>query len=146
MTKERLGGLAKLILAVDASYQLRLQRQQKFNKENWEGFDILKEDLSKIVVEGFDELLEKIDLGNAKILDYKVGYVPRLKTFKIVLTKLKLSDGKIMDDNDIIGSDYCPHCDFYMFYGSKINSDVEEFKEKYNVQEIFLPKNFCNHL
>ena len=144
MTKERLERLEKFTLAVDASYQLRLQKQEKFNKENWKGFEILKDELSKIVVEGFDELLEKIDLGDAKILDYKAGYVPRFKGFRVVITKLRLSDGEIMED-DLLGSDYCPHADFYMFSGLKISPDVEEFQKKYNVQGIFLPKNFCNH-
>lgn len=144
MTKEKLEKLEEMMSRADVSYKVRLQRQQEFKKENWKDFNKLKNEMSKIVAEGFDELLEKIDLGNAKILDYKVGYVPQHKEFRVLITKVKLSDGKIMDD-DILTSDYCPHGDFYMFSGFQINPNVEEFQKKYNVQGIFLPKNFCNH-
>lgn len=137
--------LEKMILAVDASYKSRLEKQQKFEEENWEGFDKLKDELSKIVTKGFEELLEKLDLGSSEILDYKAGYVPREKYFRIAIKKLKLPDGKIIKDDKFSIQSGCPQEILPMFSGLEPNSNVEDFKKKYHVEHIYLPTNDCEH-
>ena len=93
--------------------------------------------------------------GHAEVLDYKIQYMPsetRQKGFfSIKITKIRLPDGKIMDDEDSFSSQFgCPHiylerlCGF-LSSGNSLHERVKKFMGLYNVHEILEPNNDCEH-
>ena len=83
-----------------------------------------------------------------QILEYKVSYNKELKNFEIKITKMKLPNGKIMDDNKYASRTYgCPHDYTFPICGinGEVSNIVKEFKIKYNVRGIKNVNHNCFH-
>ncbi len=127
-----------------------LQREYK-EREVWEGFDEEKEKLERVVYLVFNKTLEEIYLDGAKIEDFDVIYNPERNEFKIKISKLKLPDGRVMDDEDIFSSQYaCPH-DYLKpiislwLWDEELHPKIRDFRKKYHVDYIQPPNNDCEH-
>ena len=147
---------------IDILYPILIRGQEEWLKRHWEDFNSQKTNLEKIVFDEFGKVVKEMGLlplpnwvlerqpapKNPEILDYKVEYFPQFKDFRIKITKLKLPNGKIMDDANVLSSQNgCPHLflDPICGYGDEVNPRVEEFKKKYSIRHIEEPENDCEH-
>jgi len=149
--------------SIDIFYPILIKGQEEWLRRHWEDFNSRTANLEKVVAEEFGKVVKEIgllvrgwgltknpdiDAESAEVLDYEVKYFPQSKDFRIKITKLKLPNGKIMDDKDVLSSRYgCPHLflDFICGYGDEVHPKVEEFKKKYSVRHIDEPVNDCEH-
>jgi len=146
---------------IDILYPILLKQQEVWIGKHWEDFNSKKTELESVVSDEFGKVVKEIEplalpywilerssnKENVEILDYEVLYNPQFKEFRIKITKLKLPNGKIMDDKDVLSSQYgCPHVFLEAICGyGEIHPKVEEFKKKYSVRNIDEPHNDCEH-
>jgi hypothetical protein len=149
------------------SYTKRIKREARI----WKGFSEEQKRLEKFVADEFGRVLKEIgslpvsgylfefepDQKDVEILDYKVEYKLPEETglaqgsFSIKITKLKLPSGKIMDDSNVLSSQYgCPHRYLEGICGHRslrdeLHPKMREFAEKYHVDRIKEPNNDCEH-
>lgn len=146
---------------VDIAYPMLSKQQKTWLERHWEDFNYEKAELEEIVRQEFGKVVKEISplplpewilprqpkAKNPEILDYGAWYDPQSKIFRIKITKFKLPNEKIMNDADILSSQYgCPHVFLDFICGSeKVHPRVKKFKEKYSVGSIGYPDNDCEH-
>lgn len=147
---------------VNESYSKRKRQEQESLSQVWRGFDKERKKLEGIISKEFKNILDEMGplvsswvkayvgkCEGAIILDYNVDYEPERLLFKIKITKLKLPDGKIMDNKDILSSQYgCPHLYLDQIVGfsdDRLEPKIKEFKKKYKIRLIQEPYNNCEH-
>lgn len=147
--------------SVDIKYPLLMEQQKVWLEKHWVDFNSEKAKLENIVGKEFGKVIEEIGIQvphwillrnpsaeTPKILDYKTEYNPQSKEFRIRITRFRLSNGKIMDDSDVLSSQYgCPHVVLESICGfsDEIHPRIKSFKEEYSVRDINYPINDCNH-
>ncbi len=147
---------------IDTNYPVFLREQEEWMKKHWELFDSQKARLEAMVGQEFGNVLHEIGPlplpdwilerqpapENPKILGYKTKYFPQSRNFMIEVTRFKLPNGKIMDNADVLSSQYgCPHVFLGLVCGwsDEIHPRIKKFKEEYSVSNISYPVNDCKH-
>lgn len=168
---DRLAKFLKQRKRVDTSYAKRKRKEEKI----WRGFSGERKALEKAVSQEFRAVLDKIgpipaanwilkanpNIGNAEILDYKVEYgVPTWDEsgretnpgyFFIRITKMKFPDGTVLDNENGLNEDRCPHmysesvCGIMCGKQPFLNPRIRDFMQRYNVYHILGPYNECHH-
>ncbi len=148
---------------VDRSY---LDRNEK-EEEVWRGFSEEARILEEKVGYEFRRVLQEIgpvpvdehvksympDAKSPEVLDWNVEYHPIFKghsyisKFSIEITRARLQNGEIMDNEVPASYGNCPHMSLSYVCGGndEVHPKIEEFKQDFGVIHISYPHNSCEH-
>jgi hypothetical protein len=110
---------------INTTYPIKVRELEQYAKNI---FKDVNESIAKIellVKEEFGKAIEKIDLREAKILDYRVEYNKESKNFEIEITKLLLPrKGHTLEKI------------FASIYDNRLSPEIRELREKYDICSI----------
>ena len=147
---------------IDSEYPVVRAKMIELEKEIWKDIAENRTKLEKIVGDEFGKVVKEIgpvvskwyladnpDVKGAEILDYNTRYLFDNKYIEIKITKLKLPDGRIMDDDKISTSQYgCPHAYLEPVCSlgeENLDTRIIDFRKKFGVDRIEQPDNDCDH-
>lgn len=161
----------KLRAKTNVSYMRRNRKEKRV----WRGFADERRALEQFVGNEFEKVLKEIspipaadwalkgnpNIGNAEVLGYEVEYTTPATNesgretnpgyFFVRITRLKLPDGTIIDNDDILSHHQCPHTYLESICGAmrgeqpSLNPRIRDFMRRYNVYHIAEPHNECHH-
>lgn len=135
---------------IDFSYTRKMMEQEKFINEHWKGLNEEVKKLENIVKEDFSKILKCINLSGSKVINFKVKYNKKLRVMDVKITKWESTTGEILGDcsDKFPPSYFCPHSALAPIFGfMDIPTDplIVSFKQKYFINTIREPDNYCNH-
>lgn len=145
---------------IDRLYPRLMSEQEVWLGEHWNDFNSQKAKLEGMVGREFEKVVGELspipdfilsrhsNAKNPEILGYKAVYDPQSREFRIKLTRLKLPNENIMDDAEVLSSQYgCSHVFLDMICGfeDEVHPRIKRFKEEYSVRDINYPNNNCHH-